>query len=73
MALINRQNPARALAVRADRDPMARQGIRPTKHDARGYVDDRLRRPAAPSPISPPAPPPQTGSMLAREKIETIS
>ena len=34
---------------------------RPTKQNARGYVDDRLRRSAAPSSTSPPAQPPTTG------------
>src|SRR5215468_10490605 len=41
--------------------------VRPTKQNARGYVDDRLRRPAAPSPTSPPAPP-TTGLILTRGK-----
>ena len=34
--------------------------VRPTKQNAGGYVDDRLGRPAAPSPTSPPAQPPTT-------------
>jgi len=41
---------------------------RPTKQNARGYVDDRLRRPAAPSPTSPPAQPPTTGLILTRKR-----
>jgi putative transposase len=45
---------------------------RPTKQNARGYMDDRLRRPAAPSPTSPPAQPPTTGSMLTRRKTEAM-
>ena len=40
--------------------------------DARGYVDDRLRRPAAPSPTSPPAQPPTTGLILTREEVEAM-
>jgi transposase InsO family protein len=47
--------------------------VRPTKQKADGYVDDRLRRPAAPSPTSPPAQPPITGLMLTRRTIEAIS
>ena len=39
---------------------------------ARGYVDDRLRRPAAPSPTSPPAQPPTTGLMLTRRNTEAM-
>src|SRR5437660_7804807 len=46
---------------------------RPTKQNARGYVDDRLRRPAAPSPTSPPAQPPTTGLMLTRQKGKAMS
>src|ERR1700730_8950054 len=48
--------------------PIARRA-RPTKQNAGGYVDDRLRRPAAPSPTSPPAHPPTTGLMLTRGKV----
>src|SRR3954452_20340841 len=47
--------------------------VRPTKQKADGYVDDRLRRPAAPSPTSPPAQPPITGLMLTRTTIEAMS
>jgi Integrase core domain len=36
-------------------------------------VDDRLRRPAAPSPTSPPAQPPTTGLILTRGKAEAMS
>src|SRR4029077_19027872 len=46
---------------------------RPTKQNAGGYVDDRLRRPAAPSPTSPPAQPPTTGLMLTRQRGKTMS
>src|ERR1700736_2648770 len=52
--------------------PIARRA-RPTKQNAGGYVDDRLRRPAAPSPTSPPAHPPTTGLMLTRGKVEAMS
>src|SRR5258708_40225553 len=45
---------------------------KPTKQNARGYVDDRLRRPAAPSPTSPPAQQPTTGLILTREKVEAM-
>src|SRR5712691_4820826 len=44
---------------------------RPTKQNAGGYVDDRLRRPAAPSPTSPPAQPPTTELILTRQR-ETV-
>src|SRR5580693_8264055 len=44
--------------------------VRPTKQNAGGYGDDRLRRPAAPSPTSPPAQPPTTGLILTRGKVE---
>src|SRR6516225_1115429 len=47
--------------------------VRPTKQNARGYVDDRLRRPAAPSPTSPPAQPPITGLILTRGKVEAAA
>src|SRR5205823_8081535 len=43
-----------------------------TKQNAGGYVDDRLRRPAAPSPTSPPAQPPTTGLMLTRGTAEAM-
>jgi hypothetical protein len=36
-------------------------------------VDDRLRRPAAPSPTSPPAQPPTRGFILTRGKVEAMS
>src|SRR4051794_680932 len=45
---------------------------RPTKQNARGYVDDRLRRPAAPSPTSPPAQPTTTGLRLTRRKRKAM-
>lgn len=45
---------------------------RPTKQNAGGYVDDRLRRPAAPSPTSPPAQQPTAGLMLTRRKTEAM-
>jgi len=35
-------------------------------------VDDRLRRPAAPSPTSPPAQPPTKGLILTRRKTEAM-
>jgi putative transposase len=41
--------------------------------ECRGYVDDRLRRPAAPSPTSLPAQPPTTGLMLTRGEVEATS
>ena len=41
-----------------------------TKQSAGGYGDDRLRRPAAPSPTSPPALPPTTGLMLTRRNTK---
>ena len=44
-----------------------------TKQNADGYMDDRLRRPAAPSPTSPPAHPPTTGLMLTRGEVEAMS
>ena len=47
--------------------------VRPTKQNAGGYVDDRLGRPAAPSPTSPPAQPPTTGLILTRGKVEAMS
>src|ERR1700732_409342 len=43
-----------------------------TKQNADGYMDDRLRRPAAPSPTSPPAQPPTTGLMLTRGTAEAM-
>src|SRR5580692_8620755 len=46
---------------------------RPTKQNAHGYVDDRLRRPAVPSPTSPPAQPPTTGLILTSEKVGAMS
>src|SRR5712671_5479837 len=64
-AFITRSASTRAWAI-------ARR-VRPTKQNARGYVDDRLRRPAAPSPTSPPAQPQTTALMLTREKIEEMS
>jgi transposase InsO family protein len=45
---------------------------KPTKQNPRGYVDDRLRRPAAPSPTFPPAQPPTTGLILTRRKTEAM-
>jgi hypothetical protein len=50
LAFITRSATARVWAI-------ARR-VRPTKQKAGGYVDDRLRRPAAPSPTTPPAQPP---------------
>ena len=47
--------------------------VRPTKHNAGGYVHDRLRRPAAPSPTSPPAQPPKPGTMLTRTMVDAMS
>jgi Integrase core domain/HTH-like domain len=44
-----------------------------TKQNARGYVDDRLRRPAAPSPTFPPAQPPTTGWILTTRNTEAMS
>ena len=38
------------------------------KQNARGYVDDRRCRPAAPSPTSPPAQPPTTGLRLTQKR-----
>jgi hypothetical protein len=45
---------------------------KPTKQNARGYVNDRHRRPAAPSPTSPLAQPPSIGLMLTRGKTEAM-
>ena len=64
-AFITRSASTRAWAI-------ARR-VRPPKQNARGYVDDRLRRPAAPSPTSPPAQPPTTGLILTRGKVEAMS
>jgi hypothetical protein len=50
-----------------------RRRVRPTKQNAHGYVDDRLRRPATPSTTSPPAQPPSTGLMLTRGKVAAMS
>jgi putative transposase len=40
--------------------------------ECRWNVDDRLCRPAAPSPTSPPVQPPTTGSMLTRRNTEAM-
>ena len=63
-AFITRSASTRAWAI-------ARRA-RPTKQNARGYVDDRLRRPATPSPTSPPAQPPTTGLILTRWEVEAM-
>src|SRR5207248_11807106 len=46
---------------------------KPTKQNARGYVDDRLRRPAAPSPTFPPAQPPTIGLILTDRKSTRLN
>src|ERR1700682_4725238 len=73
LAAIKGERTVAELASASTRAWAIARRARPTKQNAGGDVDDRLRRLAPPSPTSPPAQPPTTGLTLTRGKVEAMS